>query len=160
MYRGFSMGKYKRVMGKLNLNAPTHTANISCTVKEGENVWYINMSNIPVMFEIISLVTKPNPQLESYITKRYQVIVHRDCFKDKVLTDKYGLTMPLRVEKIVAGKDNGGYDTRITLNRNISQIEGNDGYSIPSFWVNYGDYADGGYRQYLELNHIETIIYF
>ena len=159
MYRGFSMAKYKRVMGKLNLNAPTHTANISCTVKDGENVWYINMGDIPVMFEIINVLEKTKPTLETYSTRKYQLIVHRDHFRDKVLTDKYGHTMPLRVEKIVAGTDNGGYDTRVTLNRNISQIEGNDGYSIPSFWVNYGDYADGGYRQYLELNHIETIIY-
>ena len=159
MYKGFSMAKYKRIMGKLNLNTPTHTANFAFTVTEGDKVWGINLSNVPVMFEIISVNTSTYGSLKAYVTRRYQLIVHRDYFKDKVLTANDGRTIPLRIEKIVAGKDNWGYDNRVTINRNVSQIEDNDGYMIPYFTINYGDYADGGYRQYLELSHVSTLVY-
>ena len=144
-------------MGKLNLNTPTHTANFAFTVTEGDIVWGINLSNIPVMFEIISVNINTRENLKAYVTRRYQLIVHRDYFKDKVLTANDGRT--LRIEKIVAGKDNWGYVNRVTINRNISQIEDNDGYMIPHFTIDYGDYADGGYRQYLELSHISTLVY-
>ena len=158
MYRGFSTAKYKKVMGKLNLNAPTHTANFAFAITEGETTWGVNLKAIPVMFELISVSTDTTA-LKAFVTRRYQVIVHRDHFKNKVLTSNDGRTIPLRVEEIVAGRDNGGYESRIFLNKNINQIEGEDGYAIPWFLISYGDYADGGYRQYLELSYIDSLVY-
>ena len=154
MYRGFSMTKYKRIMGKLNLNTPTHTATILITYTQDSKLYSIAMRNIPVMFDILNINVSPTTGSLSYVTRKYQVIVHKEYFEGKLFDNS---TIPLRIEKIVAGKDNTGYVVKITLKS--GNVLDEEGYSIPQFEVNYGDYADGGYRQYLEFNSLSTIIY-
>lgn len=162
MYRGFSMTKYKRIMEKLNLNAPTHKANIAISLTYNNKIYAINMGNIPVIFDILNVNVNPVSASLSYVTRNYQVIVHKDYFENKVLTANDGTTIPLLIQKVIAGKDNigkdnTGYVVKITIRTGTNLDE--EGYIIPPFEVNYGDYSDGGYRQYLEFNSLSTIAY-
>ena len=160
MYRGFSMVKYKRIMEKLNLNAPTHKANITISYTISNKTYNVVLRTVPIIFDIQDVSSSPvsgtNGNL-SYVTRKYQVIVHKDYFENQVLTASDNSTIPMQIQRVLAVKDNTGYVIKISLINSLSLDE--EGYLIPQFEVNYGDYSDGGYRQYLELNTISTVLY-
>ena len=148
-------------MGKLNLNAPTHKANILVSYTVSNKTYTINIASVPIIFDVQNVSNVPTATgTASNVTRRYQVILHKDYIEGKLLKASDNTTLPLLISRFVAGTDNGGYSVKITLlSDSVSTPIDEEGYNILQFEIKYGDYSDGAYRQYLELNHISTVIY-
>lgn len=164
MYKGFSMTRYKKLMAKLELNAPTHLAHFFITYETMNKTFGLLLRNIPVYFDIVDVSVTPAEGSSSYITRKFQVIVNKKYFEGQMLeaADTEHSKIYFYISEFVAGKDNGGYTTKITLvNGNASTPVDEEGYGFPQNFidVNYGDYSDGAYRQYIELTCVSTIIY-
>ena len=160
MYRGFSTTKYKRIMEKLNLNAPTHKAHILVSSIYNSKTYSLVLRDIPIHFDIIDINVVPAGGASSYITRKYQVVLNKKYIERQVLTASDNSTLPLLISRFVVGTDNGGYSVKFTLKSDsLSTPLDEEGYTISQFEIKYGDYSDGGYRQYLELNSLSTIIY-
>ena len=160
MYKGFSMTKYKKIMEKLDLNAPTHKATMLVSYNYNSKTYSLALRDVPIHFEIIDINVAPAGGSSSYLTRKYQVILNKKYIEGKMLEASDKSTLPLLISKFVVGTDNGGYSVKFTLksDSSLTPID-EEGYDVPQFEIKYGDYSDGAYRQYLELNSIYTIIY-
>ena len=158
MYTGMSMAKYKKLMDKLYLNSPQHLCSLTVKAVVGANTYTKVIKNVPIIFDIeeINREVQQGATGVIWITRKYSIIVEKKYLEGQVLSTSGGLTMPLFIPYVLAGSDNGGYETTILLySGGITPID-KEGYSLPTFKINYGDYSDGAYRQFLELTSIRT----
>lgn len=157
MYTGMSMAKYKKLMDKLYLNRPQHLCSFTVKRVVGTNTYSKVIKNVPIMFDIEDIDRQVDSSTgTTWITRKYSIIVEKKYLEGQELSASGGLTMPLLIPLVLGGLDNGGYETTILLyGGGITPID-EEGYNLSTFKINYGDYSDGAYRQFLELTSIRT----
>ena len=159
MYTGFSITKYKKIMDKLHLNVPTHYCTFYISYTVSSKLYTLTLPSIPCIFDIVNVNTQilkntSGTIIGTDVTRKYNLFVDKDYFENKTLKASDNTTIPMKIEMLLSAKDNSGYTVKVTLKS--SSVIDEEGYVIPQFEINYGDYADGGYRQYLEFVHIKS----
>ena len=157
MYTGISMAKYKRLMNKLYFNAPKQLCSITVKRVVGNNTYTKTIKNVPIIFNIEDVQEQIEVStITTWITRKYSIIVEKKYLEGHVMSTSTGLTVPLLIPMVLAGSENLGDETTITLNGSgVTPID-EEGYKLATFKINYGDYSDGAYRQFLELTSIRT----
>lgn len=155
--RGFTKDKYKRIMDKLYFDRPMHKVRLTVrtTTKAPHN--QVQITNIPCMVNITSSETQYEPVSSIYyVTKKIEITLESKYLKNKTFTNGNTLFIPLTL----ANPQNGGYiltTLEIYTTNNDNSILG---YPYEAFQINYGEYVDGGYGEYIKYVIIqkETII--
>ena len=145
--RGFTKNKYKRIMDKLYLDRPMHRATITIRSTTGTPHNQILIPTMPCMVNIISSDTQYEPVSSIYyIIRKIEIVINSSYFKNKKFPDN----QPLLIPRILANKINGGYpSTTFSISPNTTDGQ-NTGYSYIDLQVNYGEYLDGGYGEYIK----------
>ena len=155
--RGFTKNKYKRIMDKLYFDRPMNTVDmyVRTTTKTPHN--QVQITKIPCMVNIISSDTQYEPTSAIYyVVKKIEITLESKYLKNKTFTNGNALLIPLTL----ANPQNGGYAMTtldiIAVNNDGSIL----GYPHDTFQINYGEYVDGGYGEYIKyvIFHKETII--
>ena len=157
MYTGISMAKYKRLMNKLYFNAPKQLCSITVKRVVGSNTYTKTIKDVPIIFDIEDVHEQiETTTVTTWITRKYSIIVEKKYLEGHVMSTSGGLTLPLLIPMVLAGSENAGDETTITLyGSGVTPID-EEGYKLATFKINYGDYSDGAYRQFLELTSIRT----
>lgn len=155
--RGFTKNKYKRIMDKLYLDRPMHrvTMSVRTTTKAPHN--QVQITNIPCMVNITSSDTQYEPvSAIYYVVKKIEIVIESKYLMDKKFTNGNPLLIPLTL----ANPQNGGYAVT-TLEINTTNNDNSIlGYPYEAFQINYGEYVDGGYGEYIKyvIFQKETVI--
>ena len=145
--RGFTKNKYKRIMDKLYFDRPMNIVDISVrtTTKAPHN--QVQITKIPCMVNIISSDTQYEPTSAIYyVIKKIEITLESKYLKNKTFTNGNALLIPLTL----ANPQNGGYaltNLEIRTTNNDNSILG---YPYEAFQINYGEYVDGGYGEYIK----------
>lgn len=155
--RGFTKNKYKRIMDKLYFDRPMHKVRLSVrtTTKAPHN--QVQIANIPCMVDITSSDTIYEPvSAIYYVVKKIEIVIESKYLMDKKFTNGNPLLIPLTL----ANPQNGGYAVT-TLEINTTNNDNSIlGYPYEAFQINYGEYVDGGYGEYIKyvIFQKETVI--
>lgn len=155
--RGFTKNKYKRLMDKLYLDRPMHRVRLSVrtTTKAPHN--QVQISNIPCMVNITDSNTQYEPTTAIYyVVKKIEIVIESKYLKNKTFSNGNPLLIPLTL----ANPQNGGY-ALTTLEINTTNNDNSIlGYPYEAFQINYGEYVDGGYGEYIKyvIFQKETIV--
>lgn len=144
---GFTKTRYKRIMDKLYFNRPMHRADmlVRTTTQAPHN--QVQITNIPCMVNIVSSDTQYEPASAIYyITKKIEIVIESKYLADKKFTNGTDLLIPLTL----ANSQNGGY-TSTTLDIKVDNTDSSKlGYPYGAYQINYGEYVDGGYGEYIK----------
>lgn len=144
---GFTKTRYKRIMDKLYFNRPMHRVDmfVRTTTQAPHN--QVQITNIPCMVNIVSSDTQYEPTgAIYYITKKIEIVIESKYLANKKFTNGTDLLIPLTL----ANSQNGGY-TSTTLEIKVANTDSSKlGYPYGAYQINYGEYIDGGYGEYIK----------
>ena len=155
--RGFTKNKYKRIMDKLYFDRPMHRVDMSVRTTTQTPHNQVQITKIPCMVNIISSDTQYEPTSAIYyVIKQIEITLESKYLKDKTFTNGNALLIPLTL----ANSQNGGYTVTTLEIRPTNNDDSILGYPYGAFQINYGEYVDGGYGEYIKYVIIkkETII--
>ena len=155
--RGFTKNKYKKIMDKLYFDRPMHRVDmiVRTTTKAPHN--QLQITKIPCMVNIISSDTQYEPTSSIYyVVKKIEITLESKYLKDKTFTNGNALLIPLTL----VNPQNGGYPITSLELRTTNNDNSMLGYPHEGFQINYGEYIDGGYGEYIKYVIIqkETIV--
>ncbi len=144
--RGFTKNKYKRIMDKLYIDRPMHKVDmfVRTTTQPPHN--QVHITNIPCMVNIISSDTQYEPvSAIYYIIKKIEIVIESKYLANKKLTNGADLLIPLTL----ANSQNGGYNST-NLSINLDNTDSSKLGYYGAYQINYGEYIDGGYGEYIK----------
>jgi len=155
---GFTKTRYKRIMDKLYFNRPMHRVDILVRTTTQAPHNQVQITNVPCMVNIISSDTQYDPTnlAIQYITKKVEIVIESKYLKDKKFNNGTDLIIPLTL----ANSQNGGY-TLTNLDIKVDNTDSSKlGYPYGALQINYGEYIDGGYGEYIKyvIFQTETIV--
>ena len=146
--RGFNRNKYMRVMDKIYENRPkqlvtfaigksSSTPGITCTIYDLEAI--INVTTVDNVYD------KPT---DTYlITKQVSYTIRKSLLEGNLFSDG----TVVNIQKLLSDKKNDGYGI-LNIIPNYSNVLDEEGYVYPATAVSYGEYSDGGFREFITFN--------
>jgi len=147
--RGFNRNKYMRVMDKLYENRPKQlvtfairktsstTPAITCTLTNLEAI--INVSTVDNVY---------NKTSDIYlITKKVSYTIRKELLEGKLFSDG----SVVNIQKLLSDSANGGYSILNIIPKDSNVLD-EEGYVYPVTSVSYGEYSDGGFREFITFN--------
>lgn len=143
--RGFNRNKYMRVMDKLYENRPkqlvtfairkaSSTPSITCTLTNLEAI--INVSTVEKVYD---------KSTDIYlITKKVSYTIRKSLLEGKLFSDG----SVVNIQSLLSDSPNGGYNTLNIIPKNSTVLD-EEGYVYPLTPVSYGEYSDGGFREFI-----------
>ena len=144
--RGFNRNKYMRVMDKLYENRPKQlvtfairkysstTPSITCTLTNLEAI--INVSTVDKVYD---------RNTDTYlITKKVSYTIRKSLLEDKRFSDG----TVVNIQNLLSDSANGGYSLLNIIPKDSNVLD-EEGYVYPLTSVSYGEYSDGGFRDFI-----------
>ena len=143
--RGFNKNRYMRIMDKLYENRPKQLVtfairrysaqpNINCTISDLQAI--INIKTVDNVY---------NYNTDTHlITKKVTYTIRKSLLEGKLFTD--GSTV--NIQKLLSDKENDGYEV-LNIIPKESKVLDEEGYVYPFSSVAYGEYSDGGFREFI-----------
>lgn len=143
--RGFNRNKYMRIMDKIYENRPNQlvtfaikktstTPSIVCTIFDLEAI--INVTTVDNVYD-----KSTNAYL---ITKKVSYTIRKSLLEDKLFSDG----TVVNIQNLLSDSANGGYNL-LNIIPNRSTVLDKEGYVYPLTSVSYGEYSDGGFREFI-----------
>ena len=143
--RGFNRNKYMRIMDKLYENRPKElvtfairktstTPSIVCTIFDLEAI--INVTTVDNVYD---------KSTNSYlITKKVSYTIRKSLLEDKLFSDG----TVVNIQRLLSDSANGGYNLLNIIPKSSTVLD-EEGYVYPLTSVSYGEYSDGGFREFI-----------
>ena len=144
--RGFNRNKYMRVMDKLYENRPKQfvtfsirktsstTPAINCLIFNLEAI--INVSTVDKVYDRVSDIY--------LITKKVSYTIRKELLEGKLFSDG----SVVNIQNLLSDGTNGGYHILNIYPKNSTVLD-EEGYLFPTTSVSYGEYSDGGFRDFI-----------
>ena len=147
--RGFNRDKYMRVMEKLNENRPKEYCEIGVKYSNCKNCPTLVISNIPCVIDITNFGS--TWENGGYIVeKAVTYTIEKKYLEGKTFSNG----VALRIESLLANNETGGYYFN-SITPKPSNVLNEEGYPFGTLPVLYGEYADGAYREYINLYTVD-----
>lgn len=157
--RGFTRAKYERVMDKLYLDRPMHTVDFvfRTTTATPHNVCTIK--NVPCIIDVKSITSTYDKITSTYYTiKQIEVIVEKKYLEGKTFTDGVLLSIGTTLTNYTSNPI-GSYPYAVLSTDTSTKID-LEGYTYSNIPIQFGEFLDGGYRNYIRYScyKAETIV--
>ena len=143
--RGFNRNKYMRIMDKLYENRPKQLVSFAIRKTSATPSINCNLTNLEAIIDIKTVDNVYDKSTDTYlITKKVSYTIRKVLLEGKLFSD--GTVVD--IQKLLSDSANGGYNLLNIIPKNSNVLD-EEGYVYPVTPVSYGEYSDGGFREFI-----------
>lgn len=143
--RGFNRNKYMRVMDKLYENRPKQLVTLAIRKSSATPSINCTLHNLEAIINVSTVDNVYNKSTDIYlITKKVSYTIRKSLLEGKLFSDG----SVVNIQSLLSDGANGGYSTLNIIPKNSTVLD-EEGYVYPATSVSYGEYSDGGFRDFI-----------
>lgn len=143
--RGFNRNKYMRVMDKIYENRPKQLVTFAIRKTSATPSITCNLTNLEAIIDIKTVDNVYDKSTNTYlITKKVSYTIRKALLEGKLFSDG----SVVNIQNLLSDSANGGYNLLNIIPKSSTVLD-EEGYVYPVTAVSYGEYSDGGFREFI-----------
>ena len=143
--RGFNRNKYMRVMDKIYENRPKQLVTFAIRKTSATPSITCNLTNLEAIINITTVDNVYDKSTNTYlITKKVSYTIRKALLEGKLFSDG----SVVNIQNLLSDSANGGYNLLNIIPKSSTVLD-EEGYIYPLTAVSYGEYSDGGFREFI-----------
>lgn len=146
--KGFNRNKYMRIMDKIYENRPKQLITFAIKKSSATPSIICTISNLEAIINIGTVDNVYDKSTDTYqITKKVSYTIRKVLLEGKLFSDG----TVVNIQQLLSDSANGGYNL-LNISPKSSNVLDEEGYVYPITAVSYGEYSDGGFREFITFN--------
>ena len=143
--RGFNRNKYMRVMDKIYENRPKQLVTFSIRKASATPSITCTLTNLEAIINVSTVDKVYDKSTDIYlITKKVSYTIRKALLEGKKFSDG----SVVNIQYLLSDSANGGYNLLNIIPKNSNVLD-EENYIYPATSVSYGEYSDGGFREFI-----------